>query len=304
VTYSCLIPPIKVFIHSNVLIGCWDMICCVCIMHLVYMQQLLLCRAPWNSRKLQDSHIWLIPNITAVIYSNLFLGHWDMVYFVYIQHSSSCRVQFRSKESKESQIRQRRIWGCAHSVPTIQAFTHPNLFSGRWDMIYCMYRMYRMYLQWRFLCGPQLNSRKLYASHMWLIPNTQADIHSNVFMACWDMVYCVCMMYLVYMQQLLLCRLQLNLRKLQDSYIWLIPNITPFILSNLFIGHWDMMDLVYIQHSSSCRVQFHLLHPEEISYYVSGVAVDRPIVPNKFDIPKFLMLLLCVLASTLYKGKI
>src|SRR5258705_13762034 len=90
------------------------------------------------------------------------------------------------------------------------------------------------------------------------------------------MVYCVCMMYLVYMQQLLLCRLQLNLRQLQDSYIWLIPNITPFILSNLFIGHWDMMDLVYIQHSSSCRVQFHLLHPEEISYYVSGVAVDRP----------------------------
>src|SRR5882724_11936877 len=114
-----------------------------------------------------------------------------------------------------------------------------------------MYRVYRMYLQWRFLCGPQL-----------------------------------------------------NLRKLHDSYMWLIPNITPFILSNMFIGHWDMMDLVYIQHSSSCRVQFHLLRPEEISYYVSGVAVDRPIVPNKFDIPKFLMLLLCVLANTLYKGKI
>ena len=117
------------------------------------------------------------------------------------------------------------------------------------------------------------------------------------------MVYCVCIMYLVYMQQLLLCRLQLNLRQLQDSYIWLIPNITPFILSNLFIGHWDMMDLVYIQRSSSCRVQFHLLHPEEISYYVSGVAVDRPIVLNKFNIPKFLMLLLCVLISALYKGK-
>src|SRR5258705_12907578 len=81
------------------------------------------------------------------------------------------------------------------------------------------------------------------------------------------MVYCVCMIYLVYMQQLLLCRLQLNLRQLQYSYIWLIPNITPFILSNLFIGHWDMMDLVYIQHSSSCRVQFHLLCPEEISCY-------------------------------------
>ena len=141
-TYSCLIPPIKVFIHSNVLIGCWDMICCVCIMHLVYMQQLLLCRAPWNSRKLQDSHIWLIPNITAVIYSNLFLGHWDMVYVVYIQHSSSCRVQFRSKELKESQIR---------FIPTIQAFTHPNL------------------------CRPQLNSRTLYLNPMWLIPNTQVD---------------------------------------------------------------------------------------------------------------------------------
>ena len=37
-----------------------------------------------------------------------------------------------------------------------------------------------MYLQWRFLCGPQLNSRKLYASHMCLIPNTQANIHSNL----------------------------------------------------------------------------------------------------------------------------
>ena len=237
VTYSSLIPPIKVFIHSNVLIGCWDMICCVCIMHLVYMQQLLLCRAPWNSRKLQDSHIWLIPNITAVIYSNLFLGHWDMVYVVYIQHSSSCRVQFRSKESKESQIQQCRIWGCAHSVPTIQAFTHPNLFSGRWDMIYCMYRMYRMYLQWRFLCGPQLNSRKLYASHMWLIPNTQADIHSNVFMACWDMVYCVCMMYLVYMQQLLLCRLQLNC-KTATFGLYLTLHLLFFQICSLDIGTW------------------------------------------------------------------
>src|SRR5258705_7831005 len=70
------------------------------------------------------------------------------------------------------------------------------------------------------------------------------------------MVYCVCAMYLVYMQQLLLCRLQLNLRKMQDSYIWLIPKTTPCILLNLFIGHWDMMYLVYIQHSCLCRVQF------------------------------------------------
>jgi len=157
------------------------------------------------------------------------------------------RVKFGSAESEAVHIR---------FIPTIQAFAHSNLCSGRQDMIYCMYRMYFMYLQQTFLCRPQLNSRKLYASHMWLIPNTQADIHSNVFMACWDMVYCVCMMYLVYMQQLLLCRLQLNLRQLQDSYIWLLPNITPFVLSNLFIGHWDMMYLVYIQHRSSCRGKF------------------------------------------------
>jgi len=159
------------------------------------------------------------------------------------------RVKFDSAESEAVHIR---------FIPSIQALTHSNLFSGRWDMIYCMYRMYLMYLQQRFLCRPQLNSRKLYASHMWPIPNTQVDIHSNLFMGHWDIINYVCMRYLVYLQQWLLCRIQLNLRKLKGSCNWLVPKITPFILSNLFIGHWEMMDLVYIQYRTLCRAQFHL----------------------------------------------
>jgi len=57
------------------------------------------------------------------------------------------------------------------------------------------------------------------------------------------------------MEQWLLCRPQLNSRKVQYCYIWLPPKITPFILSNLFIGHWDMMDLVNIHVGSTYNTQ-------------------------------------------------
>ena len=51
-------------------------------------------------------------------------------------------------------------------IPTIQAFTNSNPFSCHWDMIYCMYMMYFVYMQQRFLCRAQLNSKKI-AHHQW-----------------------------------------------------------------------------------------------------------------------------------------
>src|SRR5258705_2297131 len=101
------------------------MVYCVCTMYLVYMQQLLLFRLQLNLRQLQDSYIWLLPNITPFVLSNLFIGHWDMMYLVYIQHRSSCRGKFRSKEFKFGSAESEAVH--IQFIPTIQAFTHPNL---------------------------------------------------------------------------------------------------------------------------------------------------------------------------------
>ena len=55
-------------------------------MYFKYMQQCSWCRAQLNSTELQESQIHLIPLITACIDSNPFIGHWDMMYSVYIMH--------------------------------------------------------------------------------------------------------------------------------------------------------------------------------------------------------------------------
>jgi len=168
---------------------------------------------------------------------------------------------------RQIHIRRRRIWGCAHSVHTYNSsLCSFESVQCRQDMIYCMYRMYFMYLQQTFLCRPQLNSRKLYASHMWLIPNTQVDIHSNVFMGHWDMVYCVYTMYLVYMQQLLLCRLQLNLRQLQDSCIDFYLTLHLLFFQSV---HWTLGHDVFSVYSTQVLVQreisFERIERESIS---------------------------------------
>src|SRR5258705_132922 len=51
-----------------------------------YMQQRLLLRARLKSTKLQASRIWLIPEIQALTHSDMFSGHADMMYSMYIQH--------------------------------------------------------------------------------------------------------------------------------------------------------------------------------------------------------------------------
>src|SRR5882724_2606575 len=69
--------------------------CILCIFNMVgvlrmcsaYMQQRFLCRPRLKSAKLQASHNWLIPEIQACTHSNSFMGHVDIVYSTYIQHS-------------------------------------------------------------------------------------------------------------------------------------------------------------------------------------------------------------------------
>jgi len=151
----------------------WYVVCVSCIWCIC--SSCCCCRAPWISRNARQPTICSYLTLRCYLFKSV---PWtlDMVYVVYIRHSSLCRCNFVRKNRKRVQIQQRRIWGCAHSVPTIQAFTHPNLFSGHWDMIYCMYECIDVFAM-EIPVWPQLNSRKLYASHMWLIPNTQADIH-------------------------------------------------------------------------------------------------------------------------------
>jgi len=176
------IPTIQAIAHSNPFGGHWDMVYCIYRMYSAHVEQ---CRPQINSKELQASHIWLIPKIKACVHSNLFISQ---IYHVFYVHSTQL-VQLQSQESRQCQIQRCQIWGCAKSIPTIQAIAHSNPFSGPWDIIYCIYRMYSAYVRQRFLCGPQLNSRKLQASHNWLIPKIKASMHSNLFIGHGDMMY-------------------------------------------------------------------------------------------------------------------
>src|SRR5882724_2764517 len=62
------------------------MVYCVYRMYSAYMQQRFLCRVQLKSRKAQASRIWLIPEIQARTHSNMFIGHVDTMYSIYIQH--------------------------------------------------------------------------------------------------------------------------------------------------------------------------------------------------------------------------
>jgi hypothetical protein len=90
----------------------------------------LLCtRAQLNSKELQESQIWLILMITAFIHSNMFIGCWDVMYFVYIQQSLLHRARLNSRESQVSKIQLRhhcrRTRPYRHQIPTFN--THWRL---------------------------------------------------------------------------------------------------------------------------------------------------------------------------------
>ena len=61
------------------------------------------------------------------IYSNIFIGRWNMMYSVHMQQCLLCRAQLHFRALQESQIH------------LITAFTHSNTFIGCWDMMYFVY---------------------------------------------------------------------------------------------------------------------------------------------------------------------
>src|SRR5882724_5909118 len=62
------------------------MVYCVFRMCSAYVQKRFLCRVQFKSRKAQASHNWLIHKIQAFTHSNMFIGHADILYSMYIQH--------------------------------------------------------------------------------------------------------------------------------------------------------------------------------------------------------------------------
>jgi len=146
-------------------------------------------------------------NTQVDIHSNVFNGHWDMVYCVYTMYLCICsklllcRLQLKFETIARQlhwlyltlhllffQICSLDIGHDVFSVYSTQVLVQREIRSkieresnsAAPNLRLCTFGSYLQFklLLIQNLCRPQLNSRTLYLKPIWLIPNTQVDDYS------------------------------------------------------------------------------------------------------------------------------
>jgi len=105
----------------------------------------------------------------AFLNSNLFIGHGDMMYSMYIQHSL-CNYSWKNWNS----IR----FGSTESVAVHCPYPQFNTLFIQICLV--AVGIYPTCMQQMFLYRTRLKARKMQASHIWVIPTINAFMHSHM----------------------------------------------------------------------------------------------------------------------------